>query len=118
MWAPALVGTPPCRPADTTPGGGRPNRNRGAACSAQGLVVSRSRKVRVTPPLRPSARALAAFGVRGRGARPLAGGQGRAWSVGDVVLKPVDDVGEAVWAAGVLSVLVEDGFRISRPVRS
>ena len=38
--------------------------------------------------------------------------------VGDVVLKPVDDRAEAVWSADVLSALVEDGFRVSRPVRS
>jgi uncharacterized protein (TIGR02569 family) len=72
----------------------------------------------VTPSMRPSVRALAAFDLLGQSARPLAGGQGRAWSVGSLVLKPVDDVVEAAWSADVLSVLVEDGFRVSRPVRS
>ncbi len=67
---------------------------------------------------RPPDRALLAFGVRRQPVHPLGGGQGRAWAAGDLVLKPVDDVVEAVWAADVLASLVEDGFRINRPVRS
>jgi uncharacterized protein (TIGR02569 family) len=35
-----------------------------------------------------------------------------------VVLKPVDDEVEASWVAEVLSTLVEEGFRINRPVGS
>lgn len=66
----------------------------------------------------PPERVLAAFGARGSTAQPLAGGQGRAWTVGDLVLKPVDDDAEATWVAEVLSGLTEDGFRINRPVRS
>ena len=46
----------------------------------------------MTPSMCPSVRALAAFDLLGQSARPLAGGQGRAWSVGSLVLKPVDDV--------------------------
>jgi uncharacterized protein (TIGR02569 family) len=61
---------------------------------------------------------LAAFGLAAASARPLGGGRGRAWSVGDVVVKPVDDEAEAVWTGDVLSGLVEYGFRINRPVRS
>lgn len=67
---------------------------------------------------RPPDQALTAFGVRGQPVRRLSGGQGRVWAAGDLVLKPVDDVVEAVWTADVLSSLVEDGFRITRPVRS
>lgn len=67
---------------------------------------------------RPPDRVLTAFGVRGQPVRRVSGGQGRVWTAGDLVLKPVDDVVEAVWAADVLSSLVADGFRINRPVRS
>jgi uncharacterized protein (TIGR02569 family) len=70
----------------------------------------------VTTP--PPERVLAAFGRRGSVAQPLGGGQGRAWSAADLVVKPVDDVVEAAWVADVLSELVEDGFRINRPVQS
>ena len=51
-------------------------------------------------------------------ARPLGGGQGRAWSAGHLVLKPVDDDVEAAWLGDLLTDLVADGFRINRPVRS
>lgn len=50
--------------------------------------------------------------------QPLGGGQGRSWSAGRLVLKPVDDVIEAEWVGDVLSSLMENGFRINRPVRS
>jgi uncharacterized protein (TIGR02569 family) len=63
-------------------------------------------------------RVLADFGVGGSAARPLGGGQGRVWSAGHLVLKPVDDVVEAAWVGDLLSELVADGFRINRPVRS
>jgi uncharacterized protein (TIGR02569 family) len=66
----------------------------------------------------PSGHALAAFGLQERSPRPLDGGQGRAWSAGNLVLKSVDDVVEATWSADVLSQVAEDGFRINRPVRS
>lgn len=72
----------------------------------------------MTAPQPPSDQTLAAFGLPAQSARPLDGGQGRTWLAGKVVLKPVEDVVEATWAADLLSVLVEDGFRINRPVRS
>jgi uncharacterized protein (TIGR02569 family) len=72
---------------------------------------------RVSTPV-PSRRVLAAFGVAGRQADPLSGGRGRAWAVGDLVLKPVDDAAESIWVSDVLADLVEDGFRTERPVRS
>jgi uncharacterized protein (TIGR02569 family) len=66
----------------------------------------------------PPDRVLADFGDRDATAWPLDGGEGRAWSTGRLVLKPVDDQVEAAWVGEVLSTLVEDGFRINRPVRS
>jgi uncharacterized protein (TIGR02569 family) len=68
--------------------------------------------------LRPPDRVLVAFGLPERSARAIGGGQGRAWSAGDLVLKPVDDVVEADWVADVLSAVAEDGFRINRPAKS
>lgn len=66
----------------------------------------------------PGSSVLDAFGLRGK-AVPLAGGAGRSVRVGDVVLKPVDDdLHIAHWIADVMSAVVEDGFRIARPVRS
>lgn len=38
--------------------------------------------------------------------------------VGEAVLKPVDDAEEAVWCAEVLDCVVEDGFRVPRPLRT
>jgi uncharacterized protein (TIGR02569 family) len=66
----------------------------------------------------PPDRVLAAFGDRDATARALDGGEGRAWSTGRLVVKPVDDEVEGAWVGEVLSTLVEDGFRINRPVRS
>ncbi|MCW2637524.1 MAG: hypothetical protein JWQ99_3891 [Blastococcus sp.] len=65
---------------------------------------------------RPPARVLTAFGIRGSTAERLGGGQGRAWTAGGLILKPVDDAVETLWVAEVLSGLAEDGFRINRPV--
>lgn len=50
----------------------------------------------------------------------LAGGQGRTFAVGPVVLKPVEAYDEAAWTwvAETLTRVVEDGFRIARPVRA
>lgn len=66
----------------------------------------------------PPGSVLAAFGHPHATARPLRGGEGRAWSTGRLVLKPVHDEVEAAWVGDVLSAVVEDGFRINRPVRS
>ena len=66
----------------------------------------------------PPDRVLAAFGHPDATARPLRGGEGRAWSTGRLILKPVGEEVEAAWVGDVLSTVVEDGFRINRPVRS
>lgn len=56
------------------------------------------------------------FGLGGSGAWPQPGGQGDAWRVDRVILKPVDDVEEATWTAQVLAALGERDFRLARPV--
>ena len=48
----------------------------------------------------PPSGVLRAFGVSAE-ARQLAGGQGRSWRAGDVVLKPVDEVAEYSWVCEV-----------------
>jgi uncharacterized protein (TIGR02569 family) len=66
----------------------------------------------------PSAAVLAAFAVSGRPER-LAGGQGTAWHVGDVVLKPLDmSIEELAWQAELLRGVACDGFRVAPPLRS
>jgi uncharacterized protein (TIGR02569 family) len=64
----------------------------------------------------PSA-VLGAFGASAPAVR-LPGGQGTAFRAGDVVLKPTGLEAEAEWTAGVFERLVEDGFRVPRPVRA
>ena len=78
----------------------------------------RGRTSDVTSSMPPSARELAAFGLQGQTPRLLDGGQGRAWSAGNLVLKPVDDEVEAAWSADVLSTVTDSGCRIARPVAS
>jgi uncharacterized protein (TIGR02569 family) len=58
-----------------------------------------------------------AFGLTGHQVA-LPGGMGTSIRIADAVLKPVDDVMEAVWVAETLSRLPEDGFRIARPLRT
>jgi len=57
---------------------------------------------------------LNAFGLRGTQTR-LAGGEGRSVQVGDVVLKPVDDIVDAGWLAALLRDLQVPRVRIPRP---
>jgi len=67
---------------------------------------------------RPSPQVLAAFGLSGGGLEPLAGGQGHAWRLGPVILKPVGNHTEADWVADLLPTVRQVGFRLSQPVRS
>ena len=83
-----------------------------------GRPCGRAGTTRVDFPAPPPDQVVAAFGRPDATRHPLGGGQGRAWSAGGLVLKPVDDVVEATWVAEVLADLVEDGFRINRPVES
>jgi uncharacterized protein (TIGR02569 family) len=64
----------------------------------------------------PPAEVLAAFGASASDTIPLAGGTGRSWLAGDLVLKPVEDETAAAWVAGLLARIGEDGFRVARPV--
>jgi uncharacterized protein (TIGR02569 family) len=67
--------------------------------------------------LAPPPHVLAAFDAPEP--RPLAGGQGRSWSAGDLVLKPLDlQPDELEWQADVLTNINEDGFRVAPPVRA
>jgi hypothetical protein len=62
--------------------------------------------------LRPSQDVLDAFGALGE-PEPLAGGTGRAWRVGELVLKPLD--ADVAWQHEVLANVDEYGFRVERP---
>ncbi len=46
----------------------------------------------------------------------LPGGEGRAWRIGDLVLKPCDDPAEWTWLAAVLPSIEQVGFRLALPV--
>ncbi|MFI0939849.1 aminoglycoside phosphotransferase [Streptomyces sp. NPDC021020] len=66
----------------------------------------------------PGPDVIAAFGLSGRPVR-LPGGQGESVRVGEAVLKPAgEDTGYAQWLAGVMASVVEDGFRVARPLRA
>jgi hypothetical protein len=62
--------------------------------------------------LRPAQDVLDAFEARGE-PEPLAGGTGRAWRVGELVLKPLD--ADVAWQHEVLATIEENGFRVERP---
>jgi uncharacterized protein (TIGR02569 family) len=60
----------------------------------------------------------AAFGIDAT-PEPLAGGQGTSWWARQVVLKPLDgDPAPLEWQADVLPALVQDGFRVTWPLRA
>jgi hypothetical protein len=63
----------------------------------------------------PPAAVLAGFGLDGDPER-LPGGQGVAFRIADVVVKPVRHADEAAWAASVLGALPQDGFRVAPSV--
>jgi uncharacterized protein (TIGR02569 family) len=65
----------------------------------------------------PSPEVLAAFDVSGS-PRRLAGGQGRTWVVGDVVLKPVDQEAEHAWVCEVYDGWSSDAVDVPRPLRA
>src|SRR4051812_21689557 len=62
--------------------------------------------------LKPAQDVLEAFDACGD-PEPLAGGTGRAWRVGDLVLKPLD--ADVAWQHDVLAGVEEKGFRVERP---
>jgi uncharacterized protein (TIGR02569 family) len=65
----------------------------------------------------PPAEVLAAFGARGEPAL-LPGGMGRTWLVGELVLKPVEDVVEHAWVAEVFDAWSCDQVRVPQPLRA
>jgi len=66
----------------------------------------------------PPAEVRTAFGATGNPER-LAGGQGTAWRLGDIVFKPIDISEEELnWQADLLPSLRPDGFRLSSPRRT
>jgi uncharacterized protein (TIGR02569 family) len=68
---------------------------------------------------RPPAQILAAYDLDPGRLRPLGGGQGTAWSAGNLILKPLDmPLDELAWQEQILSHIREDGFRLARPVRA
>jgi uncharacterized protein (TIGR02569 family) len=70
----------------------------------------------VTLPDTPPRAALEGFGATGE-PQLLQGGTGRAWRVGDLVLKPLDRApAEIAWQAGVLSAVGSDAVRVAPPV--
>jgi uncharacterized protein (TIGR02569 family) len=63
----------------------------------------------------PPQHVLAAFGVEDP--TPLAGGRGRAWRAGELVLKPLDWKPEELrYQAEILGGVAEDGFRVAPPM--
>lgn len=65
----------------------------------------------------PDKELLDAFGCKGE-ARLLLEGEGRSYLAGDIVLKPIDNIEEAIWTADLMDTIVENGFRVARPVRA
>jgi uncharacterized protein (TIGR02569 family) len=67
----------------------------------------------------PPPKAIEAFVGGPAVRRRLPGGQGTAWLVGNIVLKPLDmPPGHLEWQARVLGGLDDDGFRVAVPLRS
>ena len=61
----------------------------------------------------PPAHVLAAFGAVGV-PEPLAGGTGRSWLAGSLVLKPLDCAEQEIrWQAELFAAVEQDGFRVA-----
>jgi uncharacterized protein (TIGR02569 family) len=68
--------------------------------------------------VRPASEVLQAFGAAGT-PEPLPGGRGKAWRVGDLVLRPVDEEEPPLgWQAEVLGSVRSADFRLSVPRRT
>jgi len=63
----------------------------------------------------PSASVLAAFGANEPAVR-FTKGRGQTWDAGGLVLKPVEDEGEARWVAELSAALPQHRFRLARPI--
>lgn len=66
----------------------------------------------------PPQSVLEAFGVDSSHLRRVAGGSGCTFASHDAMLKPVLDADESSWIADVLDGVVEEGFRLARPMRA
>ncbi len=66
---------------------------------------------------RPGKNVLTAFNASGKLTR-IKGGQGTTYKAGNIILKPIENNTEAVWVAELMSMLPENGFRISRPIKT
>lgn len=70
------------------------------------------------PPPSPPPEVLEAFGLTDR-VHPVPGGQGRAFRVGAVVLKPTEDPIEAQWPSALMDGLAQEpGFDVPAPLRA
>lgn len=58
------------------------------------------------------------FGCETYEPRRLSGGQGTAWAVGEVILKPTADPGTDGWIAQTTAALQPNAYRLPRPVPS
>lgn len=67
---------------------------------------------------RPPDHVLTAFNAAAAAVEPMAGGRGRTWRAGDVVITSVDDPAEASWLATVFEQRPVPGVRVARPIRS
>lgn len=65
----------------------------------------------------PSTQVLEAFNLKGNPVL-LKGGQGTSYRIGEVVLKPTNDILEAKWLAEINSSLNSEKFRVSKPILS
>lgn len=65
----------------------------------------------------PAKDVIKAFGGKSE-AINLPGGEGSSYRVDDIVLKPVYSKDQTVWNANILSNIRENGFRVSRPIKS
>ena len=66
----------------------------------------------------PTDAILRSFGEAGAVARAVPGGQGVTFHAGPLAIKRCDDIEQTEWLFGVLEGVVEQGFRIARPVRA
>jgi uncharacterized protein (TIGR02569 family) len=86
----------------------------GTDTAPAGLALPFSGSLVIPPP----DHVLRAFGADHGPPELLAGGQGRTWRSGNVVIKPVSNPAEASWLANVFEGLHVDGLRLARPLRS
>lgn len=65
----------------------------------------------------PPPEVLDAFGVKDEPTL-MHGGHGRTWRAGEIVLKPVEDVGEHAWVAQVYDAWTSTDVRVPQPLRA